>query len=189
MTNIPDTMRAIVLTGHGGLDKLVYHTDWPTPKPGPGEVLIKVHACGMNNTDVNTRSGWYSKGVTDGTTGGAYETVNADDPTWGGAPLTFPRIQGADVAGTVAAVGEGADSSLIGKRVMIDTWLRDWDAPLNLYSTGYFGSECDGGFADYTKIDQRHIHPIDCNLSDAELATFATSWSTAEQMLNSRQRW
>ncbi len=55
---------------------------------------------------------------------------------------------------------------------------------LNQDKAGYFGSECDGGFADYTKIDQRHVHPIDCPLSDAELATFATSYITAENMLN-----
>ena len=44
MKLIPKTMRAFVLTGHGDMDKLVYHTDWKTPNPGPFEVLIKVHA-------------------------------------------------------------------------------------------------------------------------------------------------
>ena len=70
---IPETMRAVVLTGHGGLDKLELHEDWPVPRPGPGEVLIAVGACGMNNTDINTRTAWYSKSVTEGTTaeGGA----------------------------------------------------------------------------------------------------------------------
>jgi len=52
----PANMRAVVVTGHGGLDKLEYREDWPTPKPGPGEVLIKVDACGVNNTDINTRT-------------------------------------------------------------------------------------------------------------------------------------
>ena len=56
----------MVLTGHGGLDKLVFHTDWPTPEAGPGEAVIKVGACGMNNTDINTRTAWYSKAVKDG---------------------------------------------------------------------------------------------------------------------------
>ena len=60
---IPDTMRAVVLTGHGGLDKLVFHENWPTPVPETDEVLIRVGACGLNNTDVNTRSAWYSKGL------------------------------------------------------------------------------------------------------------------------------
>jgi len=65
---IPETMRAFVLTGHGDMDKLVYHTDWPVPQISDTEVLIKVHACGLNNTDVNTRTAWYSKGVEENTT-------------------------------------------------------------------------------------------------------------------------
>ena len=60
---LPETMKAMVLTGHGDLDKYEWHEDWPVPQPGPMEVLIKVGACGLNNTDVNTRSGWYSKTV------------------------------------------------------------------------------------------------------------------------------
>ncbi|MEO1161386.1 MAG: alcohol dehydrogenase family protein [Pseudomonadota bacterium] len=178
--NIPDRMKAFVLTGHGDMDKLVYHTDWPVPVPGTGEVLVKVHACGLNNTDVNTRTAWYSKGVSENTTGGAFDSADDNDATWGGAPITFPRIQGADVCGTVIA---GSDS-LIGKRVLIETWLRDWDDPLNLSKIGYFGSECDGGYAEYLKIDERYVHQVNSDLSDAELATFATSWITAENMLN-----
>ena len=181
---VPATMRAMVLTGHGGLDKLEFHADWPTPVPGAGEVLIKVHACGLNNTDVNTRTAWYSKGVSGETTGGALETADSEDATWGGVPIRFPRIQGADVCGTVVATGPGGDAGLVGRRVLFETWLRDWDHPDDLDKGGYFGSECDGGFADYTKIDQRHVHPVESDLSDAELATFATSYVTAENMLN-----
>ncbi len=151
--------------------------------PGPNDVLIKVHACGLNNTDVNTRSGWYSKTVSEGTTGAAYDEVGEEDPTWGGAPITFPRIQGADVVGKVVAVGEAADAALIGKRVMADCWLRNWDDPTSKEAVGYFGSECDGGFADYTVIDQRNVCAIETTLSDAELATFSCSYTTAENML------
>lgn len=185
--DIPATMPAVVLTGHGGLEKLEYHADWPTPNPGPGEVLIKVLACGLNNTDVNTRTGWYSKAVTGGTTGGALESAEEDDAAWGGAPIAFPRIQGADVAGRVVAVGAAADEGLIGRRVLIEVWMRDWDDPLNPDKCRYFGSECDGGFAAYTTVDQRSVHPIESDLSDAELATFATSYVTAENMLNRAQ--
>lgn len=185
MTNkgIPETMKAMVLTGHGGMDKLVYHEDWPTPQPGPEEVLIKVGACGMNNTDINTRSGWYSKAVDEATTGDAHETINEDDPSWGGAPLQFPRIQGADTAGTIVAAGASVDQGLIGKRMISDNWLRDWNEPLNKYSTGYFGSEKDGGFAEYTTIDYRNAGIVESNYSDAELATFSCSYTTAEGML------
>lgn len=184
MQTIPKTMRAMVLTGHGDLDKLVFHTSWPAPVPAQGQVLIRVRACGLNNTDINTRSGWYSKAVSEATTGDAHETIDSDDPTWGGAPLVFPRIQGGDVVGEVVSVPKDGDKNLLGRRVMVDTVLRDWDDPQNFDKCGYLGSEADGGFAEYMVIDQRNVVPVDSDLSDAELATFAISYSTAENMLN-----
>ena len=180
---LPKTMKAIVTMGHGDLDQLVLHTNWPRPEPDADEVLIRVGACGMNNTDVNTRSGWYSKTVTDATTGGAFEEVGEDDPTWGGAPITFPRIQGADVCGEIVAVGAGVDPARIGQRVITDGWLRDATDLANLNKTGYFGSERDGGFAEYTTTPARNALAIQSDLSDAELATFSCSYSTAEGML------
>ncbi|MEP3920850.1 zinc-binding dehydrogenase [Ascidiaceihabitans sp.] len=75
-------MHAVILTGHGGLDRLDYRTDVPTPRPNAGELLIKTAAAGINNTDINTRIGWYSKTVTETTnTGGAegFEAVGEDD--------------------------------------------------------------------------------------------------------------
>lgn len=183
MTSVPRTMKAIVLEGHGGLEQLVWHENWPVPEPGSGEVLIKVGACGLNNTDVNTRSGWYSKTVSDATTGGAYDEVDESDPTWGGRPITFPRVQGADTVGTVVALGDGAPVELMGQRVMVDCWLRDWSEPYNRNKTGYFGSECDGGYAEYTKVDARNVAVVTSSFSDAELATFSCSYTTAEGML------
>ncbi|MEM9639814.1 MAG: alcohol dehydrogenase family protein [Pseudomonadota bacterium] len=183
MTIVPSKMRAIVLKRFGGMDALEYHEDWPVPVPEGREVLIKVAACGMNNTDVNTRSGWYSKDVTEATTGGAYDSVGDQDGTWGGGGVTFPRIQGADVCGYVVAVASGQDEALIGKRVITDNWLRDWDDPLNMHKCGYYGSEADGGFAEYTKIDARNVHVVQSAFTDAELATFSCSYSTAEGML------
>jgi len=176
-------MRAMVTMGHGGLDRMVFHTDWPRPDPKPGEVLVKVGACGLNNTDVNTRSGWYSKAVTDATTGDAFAEVNDEDPAWGGTPISFPRIQGADACGRIVAVGEGVDMARVGERVITDNWLRDADDPLNKAKTGYFGSECDGGFAEYTVMPATNAIVIWSNLTDAELATFSCSYSTAEGML------
>ena len=182
--NIPQTMHAVVLTGHGGLDKLEFHRDWPVPVPESDEVLIRVAACGLNNTDVNTRSAWYSKGNSDATTGDALVGAEGEDGTWGGASVSFPRIQGADAVGTVVRVGDGVTHSLIGRRVIIDGWLRDWNDPLNREKAGYFGSECDGGYAQYTKVSHQQVHPVDTTMSDAELATFACSYVTAENMLN-----
>ena len=177
-------MRAVVLTGHGGLDRLSFRDDWPRPCPGPGQALIQVGACGLNNTDVNTRTAWYSAGVAGATTGEALDDAAEVDATWGGKPITFPRIQGADVCGRVVALGEGCNAPLLGRRVLVDPWLRDWNDPLDRDKCGYFGSECDGGFADYTLVDVRNVHAVESDLSDPELATFATSCLTAEYMLN-----
>jgi NADPH:quinone reductase-like Zn-dependent oxidoreductase len=184
---IPTTMKAMILTGHGGLDKYDWREAWPVPQPAPGEVLIRVGACGMNNTDVNTRSGWYSKAVTDRTTGEGFETINDEDHSWGGAPLAFPRIQGADVCGRIVAVGDGVQATRIGERVISDNWLRDPDDLTNKAKTGYFGSERDGGFAEFCTIPARNALAVDSDLTDAELATFSCSYSTAEGMLTRAQ--
>ena len=181
--DLPTTMRAMVTMGHGGLEQMVLHPAWPRPEPAAGEVLIKVGACGLNNTDVNTRSGWYSKAVSEATTGDAFEAVNTDDPTWGGNPIVFPRIQGADVCGEIVAVGESVDAGRIGERVITDNWLRDPEDPLNRDKTGYFGSECHGGYAEYTVIPAANALAVASDYSDAELATFSCSYSTAEGMV------
>ncbi|MEL7344499.1 MAG: alcohol dehydrogenase family protein [Pseudomonadota bacterium] len=162
----------------------MYRRDLPAPVPAAGEVLIRVKACGLNNTDINTRSGWYSKDVTEATTGAAHAQVSDTDSTWGGAGITFPRIQGADVCGIVEGVGAGVGEALIGKRVITDNWLRDASHPDNMDKAGYYGSERDGGYAEYTTLPLTNIGVIDCGLSDAELATFSCSYSTAEGMLN-----
>ena len=180
-------MRAVVLTGHGGLDRLEYRDDWPVPAPGPGEVLVRVGACGLNNTDINTRTAWYSKAVTGGITEegatAGFAEAEADSGSWGNASLRFPRIQGADVAGEIAAVGDGVDATRIGERVLLDPWLLadgDWMDPER---SAYFGSECDGGFAEYTTIRAANALGIDSTLTDAELATFPCAYTTAENLV------
>jgi NADPH:quinone reductase-like Zn-dependent oxidoreductase len=170
-----ETMRAMFLIAHGGPEALLYRADIPVPKPGTFEVLIKVGAAGVNNTDINTRVGWYSKGDGD-----------AKDASWGGQALSFPRIQGADICGEVIDIGAGADSELIGKRVLVEPCLRESNGEA-LVSPWYIGSECDGGFADYVTVAARHAYPIETTLSDAELASFPCSYSTAENMLTRAQ--
>ena len=184
---IPTTMRAMVTMGHGDMDMMQFHESYPTPTPAAGEVLVRVGACGLNNTDVNTRSGWYSKTVTEATTGGAFEEVGEEDPAWGGSPIVFPRIQGADACGEIVAVGAGVDPARIGERVITDNWLRDPEDPLNKSKCGYLGSERDGGFAEYTTMPSQNALAVKSDLSDAELATFSCSYSTAEGMLTRAQ--
>ena len=52
---IPERMGAVLLTGHGGFDRIPFREDMPVPCPGADEGLVKVAAAGVNNTDVNTR--------------------------------------------------------------------------------------------------------------------------------------
>ena len=187
MSDLPQTMRAVVLTGHGGLEKLSYREDYPTPRPGPGEVIVKVGACCLNNTDINTRTAWYSKTVTDGITvaGGqaGYASADTDTGSWSNTPLVFPFIQGADVAGRIAAIGAGVVPSRIGERVLIDPWLLGHGDSMDPTNAPYFGSETDGGYAEYAKIRAANAIAIESTLSDAELATFPCSYGTAENLV------
>ncbi|MEQ1699237.1 MAG: alcohol dehydrogenase family protein [Ilumatobacteraceae bacterium] len=155
-------MRAVLLTGHGGYECLDIRDDVPVPTPGPGELLVRVGAAAVNNTDVNTRVGWYAGGG------------------WTGS-FTFPRIQGIDACGEVVAAGGAADTSLIGRRVLVEPCWRSPDEPLS--AARFFGSEVDGAFAEFAVVPARHAHPIDSELSDIELASFPCSYSTAENML------
>ena len=180
----PATMHAMVTMGHGDMDQMVFHTDWPCPTPAAGQVLVKVGACGLNNTDVNTRAGWYSKAVSTATKTGGHDRIDDADPSWGGAPISFPRIQGADICGRIVAVGAGVDQARIGQRILSDCWLRDPDAPADKNKTDYMGSECDGGFAQYSVMPEQNAIAVNSALSDAELATFSCSYSTAEGMLS-----
>ena len=164
-------MRGVWLTGHGDMDKLDIRNDIPVPDPGPRDVLVRVAAAGINNTDINTRLAWYSKNE------GASE-----DASWSGQQIIFPRIQGADVCGHIIAVGGEVSSERIGERVLIEPCIREANGKI-LEQPWYFGSECDGGFAEYTVVAARHAYKIDSELSDIDLASFPCSYSTAENLL------
>ncbi len=177
-------MKGILLTGHGGMDKLEWREDIPTPTLSEGEVLIKVGACGLNNTDVNTRVGWYSKDSNPGDNNQSPDNLGPDDGGWGGTSLQFPRIQGADIAGKVVDVKGSQFKHLLGETVMVDPWIRPLEHPERYKVVGYLGSEIDGGFAEYTKVPANAVHPVQSDYSLIELATFATSSVTAENMLD-----
>jgi NADPH:quinone reductase-like Zn-dependent oxidoreductase len=162
----PHTMRAVVLRGHGGHEMLEVRDDVPVPVPRDGEVLVRVGASAVNNTDINTRIGWYARGPEAG--GG-----------WSGEALAFPRIQGIDACGTIAAAGAGVDTGRVGERVLIET---GWDDA----RTGrrvYLGSEVDGAFAEFVVVPASVAHRIESDLSDGQLASIPCSWSTAENMV------
>jgi NADPH:quinone reductase-like Zn-dependent oxidoreductase len=173
-------MRAVLLTGHGGYDKLDFRDDVPVPTMGPKDVLIRVAAAGVNNTDINTRIGWYSKAVAEATDVGAASGIaGAQDDGWSGAAFQFPRIQGADACGRIVAVGDEVDPVRIGERVLVEPVFRG----VGLFDILYFGSEVDGGFADYTCVPSIHAHRVVSGLSDIELASFPCAYGTAENIL------
>ena len=177
---IAANMRAVLLTGHGGYDKLNFRDDVPVPNPGPNDVLIRVAAAGVNNTDINTRIGWYSKAVAEATDVGAASGIaDAQDDGWSGVAFQFPRIQGADACGRIVAVGDNVDPARIGQRVLVEPVFRG----ANRFDILYFGSEVDGGFADYTCVPSLHAHRVNSELSDIELASFPCAYGTAENIL------
>ncbi len=171
MTDLPKAMRGVWLIGHGDMNMLDIRQDIPLPVPGTRDVLVRVAAAGVNNTDINTRVAWYSK-----------KKGASEDASWSGNPLKFPRIQGADVCGYIIAVGREVSSDRIGERVLIEPCIREANGKI-LDQPWYFGSECDGGFAEFTVVAARHAHKIDSELSDAHLASFPCSYSTAENLL------
>ncbi|MEQ3551321.1 zinc-binding dehydrogenase [Pseudonocardia nematodicida] len=165
-----ETMRAWVLTGHGGPEVLEYR-EVPVPEPGPGQVRVRVTAAALNNTDVWTRTGAYGRpGDPDALSG------------WRG-PIDFPRIQGGDAAGVVEATGSGVDAGLAGRRVLVEPALYDGDGP-DAGPVGLLGSEADGGFAGYVLVDARRVHDVTTSpLSDEELAALPVAYGTAAGML------
>jgi len=180
---IPNKMAAIYLTGHGGFDTLDYRTDIDVPKPQTGEVLIRVSAAGMNNTDINTRIGWYSKSVETANQAGdadEFEKLDTGDAGWAGLALHFPRIQGADICGHIVSVGKNVDTSRVGERVLVRSMIQT-DIPFECQT---IGSERDGGFAQYVSAPAHETYKIECDWSDAELASIPCAYSTAENLLH-----
>lgn len=183
---IPKTMSGALLTGHGGYETLEYREDIPVPTVCPDEVLIKVGACAVNNTDINTRIGWYSKKVSHSTGAGGsngFDGIDGTDAGWSGSSLSFPRIQGADVAGRIVGVGSHVSPDRIGQRVLVRPIQGQAETDQGL-SCITFGSELDGGFSQYTKVPSDEAFAVNCALTDVELASFPCAYSTAENMID-----
>ena len=174
------TMKAVVTTGNGGYEKLVYR-DVPVPEHGPGEVLVRVLAAGVNNNEINTRLGWYSANVTTGTQAAADTEDNArQDGGWDKA-TPFPFIQGTDCSGEVVSSGGAAHAHLIGRRILVRACMRTrgFDSLDNVW----MGSDFDGAFAEFVKVPASEVFPVECGWTDAELATIPCAYGTAENML------
>jgi alcohol dehydrogenase, propanol-preferring len=131
---------------------LIY-TEVPDPKPGPGEVLVRVKACGVCRTDLHVIEGELT-------------------------PRKSPVIPGHQIAGEIAALGEGAGSFQLGARVGIP-WLHQADGTCeycragmenlcdNLSFTGY---TVDGGYAEYAVAPEDFVYPIPDGFPDEQAA-------------------
>jgi NADPH:quinone reductase-like Zn-dependent oxidoreductase len=169
MITLPDTMSGVTLVGHGGPEMLVWRDDLPVPRPGAGEVLVKVLAAGVNMTDLNTRIGWYGD---EGRAAG-----------WAG-DLAFPRIQGADLCGRIVAMGEGVEGPSLGARVICPTNQHEptEENPIHFRS---IGSEFDGAFAAYCLVKARHLHDVTASpLTDVEIGAVPCAYGTAYNLLS-----
>ncbi len=183
-------MTAVVTTGNGGYETLEVR-QVPVPDPGDGEVRIRVLAAGINNTEINTRLGWYSSSTTGSTDDAATATTAATGegdrpaaPADGGwsAPTPFPLIQGTDCCGAVDDVGRGVDPALVGRRVVVRPCMRR--EGFSSMDTIWMGSDFDGAFAEYVTVPAAEVFPVDCQWTDAELGAIPCAYGTAENMLH-----
>ncbi|MFD9140705.1 zinc-binding dehydrogenase [[Kitasatospora] papulosa] len=167
---VPETMRAVRIAEHGG-PEVLRPAEVAVPVPRTGEVLVRVAAVALNNTDLWTREGAYGRP-------GAPEALSG----WRG-PIGFPRIQGADVAGRVVAVGADVDADLVGLRVVVDPAVYDTEGS-DANPVGLMGSERDGGYAEYVTAPAERVHDVTASpLTDDQLATLPTAYGTALGMI------
>lgn len=155
-------MKAIVLRRHGGEEALGYE-DVPTPEPGPGEVLVRVRAAGVNHVDIDIRNGI------------------------SGMSLRFPHVMGVDGAGEVAKLGPGVTQWQLGERVaphfvlscgVCANCLRG--AENICLGFDILGATVWGAYADYVKVGAHHLVRIPDGLGFDEAVSayvpFATAW-------------
>ncbi len=178
-----ESMKAVATIGNGDYDKLDYR-DVPIPTVEPGELLLKVLAAGVNNTEINTRLGWYSSSVTSGTeqfADGDRDSGKLADGGWN-AGTPFPFIQGTDCCAEVVGQGSDVGTSWTGQRVLVRACMR-----LNGFGSLehiWMASDFDGAFAQYVKVPASEVFKVDCNWSDVELATIPCAYGTAENMVH-----
>ena len=177
-------MKAVVTTGNGGYDKLEYR-DVPIPVLGPGEVLLQVLAAGVNNTEINTRLGWYSSSVNNSTQATAEieekQATAKVDGGWNEA-TPFPFIQGTDCCGRVVAVAPGEDERLVGLRALVRPCMRVTD--FTSMENVWMASDFDGAFAQFVKVPAGEVFPVRSDWSDAELGTIPCAYGTSENMIH-----
>ncbi|ASF39204.1 alcohol dehydrogenase [Halobacillus halophilus] len=165
-------MKAVQVTGYGDVDQLeVVEKDIPEPKSN--EVLIKVKACAINNTEIWMREGAYGTGGKSG---------------WRPEGVQFPRIPGSDITGTIEKAGSEVDQHMIGRDVVVFPFTSSGDEGKEHIAEdmSFIGSEYDGGYAEYVVWPAELC--FDMPLSDyTDSAVFSVSGMTAWHMIEQLQ--
>ena len=164
-------MRAIVIHRHGGPEVLTYEAHWPDPVAGPGEMIVRVHACALNPLDIFTREGMP------------------------GEPTPLPHITGGDIAGTVASVGPGVEWPRVGDRVVLNpSWgcgaceyCRDGEVP-KCIRVHMLGEMDPGGLAELVKCPARQAIPLPEHYPFEQAACLPITFGTAWRMLVTHAR-
>jgi NADPH:quinone reductase-like Zn-dependent oxidoreductase len=163
-------MKAVVFDRFGGPEVLEYR-DVPDPAAGPGEVLVRVRACGINHLDLWVRGGLR------------------------GLDVEMPHILGNDVVGEVIAVGTGVDSPDVGDRVWVLPTLSDGTCPACLRGDDnlcraydVLGRRRNGGYAERVAVPARNCLPYPDNLKWEDAAAMPLVFLTAWHMLVGRAR-
>ncbi len=161
-------MKAVILKQHGGPEVLEYK-DHPTPVPGAGQVLIRLHAAALNRMDLWVRQGWP------------------------GIKLEYPHILGADGAGEIAALGPGIVDWEVGARVVINSnWscgicefcLAGWDNRCT--SWHLLGETIRGTYAEYVVVPAGNLLLIPDGFDTYGAAAAALVYHTAWHSLITR---
>ena len=148
--DIPKTMRAMLLTEQ---HKPLKMEEVAVPEPKAGQVLIKVHTCGVCRTDLHVLDG------------------DLNEPK-------LPLILGHQIVGTVVGFGEGVDRFKLGQRIGVP-WLGYTDGTCRYCLRGqenlcdhpeFTGYTLDGGYAEYATADQRYCFPVAESYNDIDAA-------------------
>lgn len=155
-------MKSTLFRQHGGSEVLEYG-DFPIPKPGAGEVLVKLQVAALNRMDVFVRNGWP------------------------GLKLDLPHINGADGAGSVAEMGDGTSGFVVGDEVVINPnlgcgscnfCLSGWDNRCDNWHL--LGETIRGTYAEFVSLPEHQLYKlppgIDLRVAAASALVYQTAW-------------
>ncbi|SDH68091.1 zinc-binding dehydrogenase [Alteribacillus bidgolensis] len=172
LQSIPSKMKAVAVTEYGGVEKLE-ERKVPVPIPKENEVLVKIYACALNNSDILLREGGYGT-----------DTKSSEKAGWKREAISFPRIPGTDVAGQIVDVGANINPACVGEKVVLFPFISS--APDGVEHMAdditLMSSECDGGYAEYITWPKELCRAMPLS-SYVESSSFIVSCFTAWHML------